>query len=125
MKTYEQYIEHILKDIEKRKTFDYGDRNSVRRYNAAADRIAKDVTAIEEQYPDRINDFFQLIYHPDTEVAHALAWYVYDRKSFSVKQKQEAIRVIQHLLDSGAIKGVAAVHTEFLLRHYPPPEEEA
>ena len=125
MKTFEQYIAHILKDIEKRKTFDYGDRNSVRRYNAAADRIAKDVTAIEEQYPDRINDFFQLIYHPDTEVAHELAWYVYDRKSFSVKQKQEAIRVIQHLLDSGAIKGVAAVHTEFLLRHYPPPEEEA
>jgi hypothetical protein len=41
-----------------------------------------------------------------------------------VKQKQEAISVIQNLLDSGAIKGVAAVHTEFLLRHYQPPKDE-
>lgn len=124
MKTYEQYVAHILKNIESRKTVDLGDKNSVRRYNAAADRIAKDVTAIEEQYPDKINDFFQLIYHPDSAVAHALAWYVYDRKSFSVKQKQEAIRVIQNLLDSGAIKGVDAIYTDFLLRHYPPPKDE-
>ena len=124
MKTFEKYIEHILKNIESRKAIDYGDKNSVRRYNAAADRIAKDVTAIEEQHLDKINAFFQLIYHPDPAVAHAIAWYVYDRKSFSVQQKQEAFRVIQSLLDSGAIKGVDAIHTEFLLRHYPPPSAE-
>lgn len=118
MKTYDQYVQHILKDIELRKSVDYGDKNSVRRYNAAADRIQRDVDTIEQLFPEKIDDFFQMIYHPDVHIATTIAWKVFGGKIFSNDQKLTALEQIKSRLHNGEIKGVDVITTELLLRIY-------
>jgi len=115
MKTFEQCIEHILMDIERRKTVDYGDKNSVRRYNAAYDRMAKNVDRIESMCPECREAFFQYIYHDDPAVSETFACFVFYRNSFSIDQKKDAVRRIEQLLLDGAITGLSTVGYEFLL----------
>ena len=56
-KSFEKCFEHILRDIKKRKTVDYLDKNSIRRYNAAADRMFANATYINDTYPERTQEF--------------------------------------------------------------------
>ena len=49
--TAEECIHRILVEIEKRKSVDYADKRSVRRYNAAYDRIYANAKYINDNYP--------------------------------------------------------------------------
>ena len=53
-KTAEECIRRILVDIEKRKNVDYADKLSVRRYNAAYDRIYANAKYINDNYPAQL-----------------------------------------------------------------------
>lgn len=65
----EECVARILKDIEKRKTVDYADKNSVRRYNAGMDRIIERANYLCDNYPDKMGLFTVLLDHPDYEIA--------------------------------------------------------
>lgn len=65
----EKCIMHILQDIEKRRTVDYSDGNSVRRYNAAMDRIIEKANYLCDNYPDRMELFIALLGHSDYQIA--------------------------------------------------------
>ena len=64
----EDCITQILKDIDKRKTVNYADKNSVRRYNAAMDRIIVKANYLCDNYPDKMNLFISLLDHPDYDI---------------------------------------------------------
>jgi hypothetical protein len=50
-KTVDSCIAHILRDIDKRREVDLADKNAVRRYNAAMDRIVKNMEYIDAHFP--------------------------------------------------------------------------
>jgi len=102
-KTPQKCIDQILKDIEKRKTVDYSDRQSVRRYNAAMLRIIKNAEYIEKKHPDCVLVFTDLIYHSDPAVAHCCASLTIDRLNCSKEIKIEALNVIKALAAAGKI----------------------
>lgn len=102
-KTPQQCIDQILKDIDKRKTVDYSDRQSLRRYNAAMVRIIKNAEYIEKNHPDCVLVFTNLIYHSDPSVAHCCASLTIDRLNCSKEIKIEALNVIKALCAAGKI----------------------
>lgn len=64
-KTGDDYINRILKDIDRRRAVDYGDKNSVRRYNAAMERIIRNAKYIDAHFPEELEKFVELCDHPD------------------------------------------------------------
>jgi hypothetical protein len=72
-KTADQCIEYILKNIDKRKDVDYGSRLSVRRFNAAYDRILENARYIDRHYPNALGSLMELIYHQDIFVVEHCA----------------------------------------------------
>ena len=96
-KTADQCIEYILKNIEKRKEVDYGSRLSVRRFNAAYDRIFENAQYIDIHYPDAIGSLMKLIYHQDILVVAHCAPIILALDHSTLAQKWEAIEVVRAL----------------------------
>ena len=115
MKTFEDSIQLILDDIERRKTIDYGNKASVRQYNTAYDRIAKNMKHIETKYPNRKGDILEFMYHEDTNVAHTFSCLVIYGNIFSVEQKKEAVCILDRMLSDGSIHGVDSVTLGFVM----------
>ena len=106
-KTAEQCIENILKDIEFRKSVDYADREAVRRYNAAYDRIFKNISYIDVHYPEKIALLVTLCHHADLDITTHCAPMILRLTNASVQQKQEAISIIEELVDGHKLNSAA------------------
>lgn len=65
----EECIARILRDIDKRRTLDCADKNAVRRFNAAMDRIIERANYFCDNYPDKMEMFLAFLDHPDEEIA--------------------------------------------------------
>lgn len=115
MKTFEDSIQLILEDIERRKTVDYGNKASVRQYNAAYDRIANNMRHIETNYPNRKDDFLEFMYHEDASIVHTFSCLVIYGRIFSVEEKKEAVCILNRMLSDGSIHGVASVTLGFVI----------
>jgi len=95
--SFESYMEDILRNIELRKTVDYGSRSSVRKYNAAYDRIIKNVKAIERNYPERRSIFNEMLSHQDAAVVYLFGCLILDRPNFSLEDRVNALDVLKKL----------------------------
>ena len=98
-KTPEKCISNILKDTEKRKTVDYGDRASVRRFNAAMDRIHANLDYIDEHFPEQINLVIALLDFPEIEVSLVCAIRLLRFRNATTEQRQKALQTIQRVRD--------------------------
>ena len=96
-KTADQCIEYILKNIDKRKEVDYGSRISVRRFNAAYDRILENARYIDHHHPNALGSLMELIYHQDIFVVEHCAPIILALDHSTLAQKWEAIGVIRAL----------------------------
>lgn len=96
----EECITRILRDIEKRKNtsiIDFDNRNVLRRYNAAMNRIIENANYLWENYPEQRDRLIDLMYSTDCYVASHCAHIVYGMKDSSVAQKKLALSVVKKL----------------------------
>ena len=117
-KIFEERIERIFRDIEKRKTVDYADKNSVRRYNAAMDRIVANVKAINNDYPEQKRAFLDFMYHKDPSIAMTFACMVIHVLSCEVDEKREAIAVVRKLLEDGKLDALQKITVPYNLERW-------
>lgn len=95
----EECIQRILRDIEKRRdmeqSMDYGDRNAVRRYNAAMERIYSNAHYLGEHYPDEIYLLVDLANSPDMKISICCAHILYRVTNATVEHKRIALSVLK------------------------------
>lgn len=94
----EECLMRILRDIEKRKTVDYIDKNSVRRYNAAYDRIIENANYLCDNYPEKMELFVALLDHPDYAVAGTCTSVLFGLRNATREHKIIAIASARRLL---------------------------
>ena len=119
-KTPEKCIANILKDAEKRKTVDYGDRNSVRRFNAAMDRIHANLDYIDENFPDQIGLVVELLDSPESGVSLVCAIKLLYFRNATPEHKQKALQTIRRIMDDPSEDKI----TRFALEYDFPKYEE-
>lgn len=98
----QECIKRILRDIEKRRNVDpwnFADRNFVRRYNAAMNRIKENAYYLCEHYPEHMDLFIDLVNSPDFEIACHCAHLLYGMKNSTVEQKRLALSVVKRLVN--------------------------
>lgn len=100
IKNFEKCVGDILKDIELRKNVDYGDRASVRRYNAAMNRIVKNAKWIDQNCPERFDELTKLLIHPDVTVVRHMAPIIFGLSGSTISHKRMVIQVSYHLLNN-------------------------
>ena len=95
-------IRRILRDIDKRRNVDplnFGDRNFVRRYNAAMDRFKENAYYLCEHYPEQMDLFIELVNSNDFETACHCAHLLYGMKNSTIEQKRLALSVVKRLVN--------------------------
>jgi hypothetical protein len=117
-KTYEQCVSSILQDIEKSKNVIYEDRKSVRKYNAAMDRIIEHCLIINELYPGSKDDFFQMIYAEDPAVVRTIASLVINNLDYPNEKKREAIGAIKRLLSTKKVDRLAEITLSYAVSRW-------
>ena len=106
-KTAEECIRRILVDIEKRKNVDYADKLSVRRYNAAYDRIYANAKYINDNYPAQLSMLIELFFHPDFSVVMCCAPLVLRLDKATKEQKLLAIETIKKGIEDPRMDSVS------------------
>ena len=106
-KTAEECIRRILVDIEKRKNVDYADKLSVRRYNAAYDRIYANAKYINDNYPAQLSMLIELFFHPDFSVVMCCAPLVLGLDKATKEQKLLAIETIKKGIEDPRMDSVS------------------
>ena len=106
-KTAEECIRRILVDIEKRKNVDYADKLSVRRYNAAYDRIYANAKYINDNYPAQLSMLIELFFHPDFSVVMCCAPLVLKMDKATKEQKLLAIETIKKGIEDPRMDSVS------------------
>jgi hypothetical protein len=95
----EECIARIMKDIEKRKTVDYADKNSVRRYNAGMDRIKERANYLCDNYPDKMDLFTALLDHPDYSVAATCTSILFSLRNATREHRLAALASAKKMFD--------------------------
>ena len=94
----EDCIARILKDIDKRRTVDYADKNSVRRYNAAMDRIIERANYLCDNYPDKMELLIALLDHPDFQISETCTAILFGLHNATKEHKSAALHSARQLL---------------------------
>lgn len=97
-KTAEECISRILRDIEKRRSVDYADKKSVRRYNAAIDRIMENANYLCDNYPDQMELFIALVRSPDYSISATCTSILYYLHGSTLEFKRIALGSARQLL---------------------------
>ena len=98
----QECINGIVQNIEKRRNMqpiDYSDRNAVRRYNAAMDRIIENVDYLSEHYPEDIDLLVNLANSPDCAIAVCCAHLLYNAKNSTNEHRHIALSVLKRLVN--------------------------
>ena len=111
-------LEQIVADIELRKTVNYGDRSSVRRYNAAYDRIEKNVKYIENNYPDQLHVFTDLLFCPNQSVSYTCACMILNVLKCSSKMKRTALDEVKRQLAAGQLDALTEVYLPYIIQEW-------
>ncbi len=117
-KTAEECIRRILGDIEKRKIVDYADKLSVRRYNAAYDRMYANAKYINDNYPSQLTLLVELFSHLDFTVVTACAPLVLRLDRATKEQKLLAIDTIKKAIQDPRMDSVSRRGFAMSLRNW-------
>lgn len=91
-------IDRILRDIDKRRIVDYTDRNSVRQYNAAMDRIIKTANYLCDYFPDQMDLFIELVNHSDYIISATCTGILFGLRNSTKAHKLAALMSARRLL---------------------------
>jgi hypothetical protein len=116
--TAEECIHRILVEIEKRKSVDYADKRSVRRYNAAYDRIYANAKYINDNYPSQLTLLVELFSHPDLAVVTTCAPLVFRLDRAKKEQKLLAIDTIKKAIQDPRMDSVSRLGFTMSLRDW-------
>ncbi len=116
--TAEECIHRILVEIEKRKSVDYADKRSVRRYNAAYDRIYANAKYINDNYPSQLTLLVELFLHPDLAVVTVCAPLVFRLDHATKEQKLLAIDTIKKAILDPRMDSVSRLGFTMSLRDW-------
>ena len=117
-KTAEECIRRILVDIEKRKNVDYTDKLSVRRYNAAYDRINANAKYINDNYPAKLTLLIELFNHPDLSVVTHCAPLVFILDNTTKEQKLFAIKTLKNAIQDARMDSVSKLGFSISLKNW-------
>ena len=121
--SYENLFKCFLTDVEKRKNIDYCDKNSIRRYNAAMDRIIKVSRQISEMYPDHIDEFSSLLNSDDIKLQLTCACMMVQFMNCTEKQLYRAQKWIIEYCCNYA-NGAEKMAFEVMFEKHPPKSKE-
>ena len=96
-------IAAILRDIEKRRSIDpadFSNRNLVRRYNAAMDRIRENAHFLWTHYPDQRELFVQLVRLSDCDISSHCAHILYGMPDATIEHKRIALATLRELVEN-------------------------
>ena len=102
----DECINGIFSEIENRREVDYASRSSVRRYNAAYDRMLGYVMYIDRHYPEQIPLLLDLLNHPNISVVQACAPMILGMSNSTKAQKELALDAIRKIAVSPDIDEV-------------------
>ena len=102
----EECIARILKDIDKRRTVDYADKNSVRRYNAAMDRIVEKANYLCDNHPDKMELFTALLDNPDYDISATCTSILFGLHNATRDHKLAALAAARQLLLRPDLNGI-------------------
>lgn len=97
-KSVEKCLSEVFRDIEFRKQVDFGNKASVRKYNAANDRIRRNIQYIDKNYPEQIGVVVKLLEHSDPRVVTHCAVIMQELEHCTIPQKRKAISTMKKLL---------------------------
>jgi hypothetical protein len=104
-KTVDSCIAHILRDIDKRREVDLANKNSVRRFNAAMDRIVKNMEYIDAHFSDQFCKLTDLLDHPDQKVVDNCMGIMFRLNNCPVEIKRKIIEIAKQRLNDSSIHG--------------------
>lgn len=102
-KTVDLCIAHILRDIDKRREVDLADKNSVRRYNAAMDRIVRNMEYIDAYFPNHFCKLSDLLDHPDQKVVDNCMGIMFRLNNCPIETKRKIVGIAKQRLNDPSI----------------------
>lgn len=121
--SFETLLKRFMTDVEKRKNIDYCDKNSIRRYNAAMDRIVKISKQISEIYPECIDEFSTLLDSDDISMQSTCAAAMIQFMDCTEEQQKRAYKFIIEYCCKYA-HGADKMAYEVMFEHFPPKSKE-
>lgn len=96
-KTYDQYVKLFISGVMDTINIDYGDKASVRKNNRGVDRYRKAAKDIGTFYPDRIEEFSELLLHDEAKIRICCAVCLVELMGCSADIKNQAVdHIKQH-----------------------------
>ena len=123
MKSIEMCIEGILQEIVKRRDVDFGDKASVRRFNAAYDKSFAYMKYIDKHYPDQLDKVMNLLKSDEADVVGHCAPMILRLEHSTENQKQTAIQAIRDLLRDPRVSPADKLGFSMLIGEWHPKTE--
>ena len=95
IKTFEEYIEQFLKGVSDTVCIDYSSFASIMRNNKGVDLYRKAAVLIDKYYPDRLNDFANLMQNNLPKVNVCCAVSVLELTHYTKEQEIIALKIIK------------------------------
>ena len=115
-KSLNDCIASILIDIEKRKTVDYTDKKSIRRYNAAMDRIVSNIKYIENNCPSCIESIIDFLNNPDQAVSGTFASLIFNMKNATLEHKMKCLSTAKSIINNSQTSSLNRVGWQYRAR---------
>ena len=98
-KTFSQCMDIIMESIKQREHVDYSDRTSVKHFNAAYDRIFKNMQYIDTHYPDKLDLVIELLQTSAPDFICHCAPMFFRLKHSTYQQKLVALTAIKNVME--------------------------
>ena len=98
--TYEYYVNLWLEGVSMQSGVDYGNPNSIKRYNKGSDLFRKAATAIGKHYPERVPEFAELMINEDEKIRLLAAISVAEYMPHTREQLEAIIEIVKRHMDN-------------------------
>ena len=95
IKTFEEYMEQFLKGVADTVCVDYSTPASVKKANRGVDLYRKTAALIDKHYPNRLDDFANLMYSDLPKVRICCAVSVLELTHYTEEQELAALAIIK------------------------------
>ena len=97
-KTFEENVKDFLDGAYAHIDVDYGDKKSVQKSNNGIKKYRKAAMRIGTNYPDRVDEFAELLKHPDIQIAYRAAISMFEFMDPNEDQVEQGFSVLFDVL---------------------------
>jgi len=98
--SFDRLLERFINGVEKTVNVDYAKAGSVRRNNRGVDQYRKAAKEIDELYPERLDEFAQLLNDPSLRIRICCAVCLVDLTRCSSETYEKAILTVEEYVKS-------------------------